>query len=515
MRGSPSWNPRARFLVVVIGKRSPSAQLMAQGFAEEMWKSYMILDVLFLIPETGNSTFGLYTWVPYQSDMKCTEVDVFLIDTWLAEGSGRFLLQEMLFPTKIPRQFHGCPVNVTPVYSSPLQVLIRNDTENKVIYSGVDVELFQLFARAMNITAMYQYAPPGDSIKTRFKAIADLDTGATSMLFGGFLLHSMYFRHIDITAPYFDDVWKWYVPCASPFPRMEKVMQIFTPSLWAAIGFVFVLAAIMMFLLSKGCVSAEAVNFRRVSGCFYTVWAVTLGVPVPQMPRNITLRAMFFLLVCYCFAVATLFQTFFTSILVDPGFGKKIKTLEELNESNFFSSVDPGCVYVLNIADPTYYEQIRLRKKDCSAQDCIFEYFSRRDVVTIYGHLLPEHLALAGQAVGRPALKVCTLDDNVYKAYYSAYLKKGSHLLGPFNDVILRLTETGVKDKLLQDIKTRWRHENSTASHMRIDPVYTYSETVKYFVFSISHLMLAFYILGIGCFLSFVCFIGELLHCSV
>jgi hypothetical protein len=514
MRGSPSWNPRARFLVIVTGTRSRSAHLVAQGIAEELWNSYKIMDVLLLIPETGNSSLGLYTWIPYQSNIKCTEIEVFLIDTWLVEGNGRFLHQELLFPVKIPKEFHGCPVNVTPVDTPPLFVLIRNNTDQQVIYTGMEVEIFQFFARAINVTAIYQYAPPGDRIEIHFKALVDLHTGATDITFGGFPLHPFIHPFGDFTISYFDQVMKWYVPCGTPVPRMEKVMKIFTPSVWVAIGFVSALAAIVMWLLSKCCSSAEPDTFRHISDCFYAVWAVTLGVSVPQMPRNSTMRAMFLFLVCYCFAIGTLFQTIFTSILVNPGFGKQITTLEELNQSNLFHCTDHASEYLLNNADPTYYEQIRLRKKDSGKQECIFQYFSRRDIVTVYSHLHSEHFALAGQPVGRPALRVCTLDDDIYKLYFSMYLKKGSPLLGPFNDVIRRLTETGVKDKLLRDIKTSWRHENSTANEMRIDPVYMHSETVDYFVFSMSHLKLAFYVLVVGYFLSFVFFVGELLRFS-
>jgi hypothetical protein len=512
MRRTPSWNPRARFLVVATGTRSKNAQLLAQDIAEEMWKSHKILDVLLLVPEKKNSSFGLYTWIPYQSSIKCAEVEVFLIDRWLLEDSGRFLQQELLFPDKIPEDFHGCPVKVSPVDTPPLLVLVRNYTDQQVTYTGMEVELFQFFARALNVTVEYQYVPPGDRIEIHFKALVDLHTGATDMTFGGFPLHPFLHPFGDFTLSYLEQVMKWYVPCGTPVPRMEKVTKIFTIPVWLVVGFVFVLAAVVMWLLSKRSCSAEPDTFRHISGCFYAAWAVALGVSVSHMPRNSALRAMFLFLLWYCFAISTLFQTIFTSILVDPGLSKRITTLEELNESNFFHLTDPASEYLLNNADPTYYDQIHLRKDYCGQHGCILQYFSRRDVVTVYNYLHSEYFALAGQPAGSPALRVCTLDDDIYKLYFSTYVNKGSPLLGPINNVIRRLTETGVKDKLLRDLKTGWRHENGTATEMRIDPVYMQSETAGYFVFSVSHLKFGFYLLVIGYLLSFVVFVGELLR---
>jgi hypothetical protein len=507
MKESPSWNPRARFLVVVTGTCSQSPRMMAQDTAEELWNGYKILDVLLLIPEIGTSSFGLYTWIPYQSNVKCAEIEVFLIDRWLLEGNGRFLHEKPLFPVKIPKQFHGCPVKVSPVDTPPLYLLIRNST-NQVIYTGMEMELFQLFASAVNITAIYQYIPPGDRIEIHFKALVDLQA-RTDMVFGGFPLHPYLHPFGDYTVSYIEEVFKWYVPCSTPALRMEKVMKTFTPSMWAAVGFVLILATVMMWLLAKCHFSPEPATFTHVSGCFYVVWAVALGVSVPVMPRNSTPRALFLFLVFYSFVISSLFQTFFISILVDPGFGKQIKTLKELNQSNLFHCIDPASEYLLYNADPTYYDQIHLKKIDYVKQDCILHYISRRDMVMVYNHLLTEHFTVAGQPVGRPALRVCTLDDNIYKLHFSIYLTKGNPLLGPFNYAIRRLTETGVKDKLMWDIKTSWRYENKPTNGVLIDPVYMHNETTDYFVFSMSHLKLAFNILGLGCLFGFVVFSGE------
>lgn len=64
-------------------------------------------------------------------------------------------------------------------------------------------------------------------------------------------------------------------------------------------------------------------------------WAVIFGVSVPEIPRNDTFSTAFMAVVCYSFAISCVFQTYFTSILVNPGMNKQIKTSEELHQSSF------------------------------------------------------------------------------------------------------------------------------------------------------------------------------------
>jgi len=55
-----------------------------------------------------------------------------------------------------------------------------------------------------------------------------------------------------------------------------------------------------------------------------------VGVSVPQKPTTSTLSFLFYLYVCFCFAISTVFQAIFVSYLVEPKYEKKIETVNEL-----------------------------------------------------------------------------------------------------------------------------------------------------------------------------------------
>jgi hypothetical protein len=61
---------------------------------------------------------------------------------------------------------------------------------------------------------------------------------------------------------------------------------------------------------------------------------VFVGVSVPQQPKTSTLRVFFFLFVCFCFGITTVFQAFFVSYLLEQNYEKKLETLGYLLDSD-------------------------------------------------------------------------------------------------------------------------------------------------------------------------------------
>ena len=54
---------------------------------------------------------GVYTWLPYQSSHRCTEVDdINLLDSCVISAQGNFTKNNNFFPLKISNSFNGCPM---------------------------------------------------------------------------------------------------------------------------------------------------------------------------------------------------------------------------------------------------------------------------------------------------------------------------------------------------------------------------------------------------------------------
>ena len=53
----------------------------------------------------------VYTWFPYHSSDRCTEVnDITILDSWVISAQGHFTKKTDLFPRKVIKSFNGCPM---------------------------------------------------------------------------------------------------------------------------------------------------------------------------------------------------------------------------------------------------------------------------------------------------------------------------------------------------------------------------------------------------------------------
>jgi hypothetical protein len=141
----------------------------------------------------------------------------------------------------------------------------------------------------------------------------------------------------------------WYVPCPKPIDRIQKIKTIFSVTLWIATIAVLIATGITIWQLAR--LSRQDDTYKDISTVLYNAWAVVMGVGVTKMSRSYHLRIVIFAWMCYCFSISTVFQTFLTTFLVDPGLHKKIANLHELSESKMEYAVSPGIKDMYDIQD--------------------------------------------------------------------------------------------------------------------------------------------------------------------
>jgi hypothetical protein len=85
----------------------------------------------------------------------------------------------------------------------------------------------------------------------------------------------------------------WYVPCAKPIDRIEKIATIFSVSLWITLTAMFIATGIITWQLAR--LTRQDDNYKDISIVFYSAWAIVVGVVVTKMPRIYHLRIVIFL----------------------------------------------------------------------------------------------------------------------------------------------------------------------------------------------------------------------------
>jgi hypothetical protein len=521
-----SWNLRGHFLVVVthFGLQSPKA--LAKNITEILW-GFRISDSLIMVPNaldfnsTTNETkysYDLYTWFPYESGQCETPEKVVLLERCVL-GKDRCLSKNIsLFPSKIPLNMHGCPVRVHTFESHPNVISApehkkENCSNNTYQYRGVEIEYLLLLGEAMNMTIEFLPPPAGKFYLSDFfiHSLTSVVDGEAHITMGNFPLHDRAASYCQPTVPYIYTSFKWYVPCARPIRRLDSIMNVFTAPVWLALVLTLVVSALLFWgIANRSCssVTQEPTTYKTVSLCLSVAWAVLVGVSVAEMPRTFRLRSFFFVFVCYCLAMNTVYQVFFTSFLIEPIYEKQIATFDEIVKSDIEFLEHPALKTLSLLINYDEHRKLGSRRQNCDPfKDCMSRLLKGQDVTTMVMDLYAEYFASTAGRRENGKKSLCSTDTVVFTMGLTMYLSKGDILIDRFNVLIQRCLEAGLGNKYWSELNwnaTMRKHDEGLNDDVP-------SANVTYFAFTVSHLAVAFYILIFGNAVSFIVFLAELL----
>lgn len=484
LMGSAGWNSQARFLVVVtLQETTPERQ--ALSVVREMWDNARTLNVVVLV--RLDSVFRLYTWFPYQSHLHCDDVsDVVLISHCSPESNAMLAGHRDLFPNKVPKNFHGCPITASLPHDYAPE---RYHISNFLVHFNFTVDLRVKDERDGSVY---------DRVKS---SVDDLTFGSSEIAFGGIPLLKGIANFADHSFPYYEILYTWYVPCARPLSRLEAIRKVFTVTVWVSLSATMFLVTVVLWRLGRR--PPVSPDFSSIEISLYNVWAVALSVSVTNMPRTSRLRVVILTWICYCFAFSTVFQTFFTSYLVDPGLEKQITSLDELLESKMEFGFRPELDVYFADSSNWIHRYLRGHRKQCvDTEECMQRVRDSASFATITeSWTAGRYLNPAG---GGPA--VCRMNDfDTFPIRIVSYFRKGSILKDEFNKIIVSMVESGqivkADDERLRRSVLRYVGRGDGSD--------------EYFVFTTAHLLPAFYALLLGQALSLVVFLGEIAYDKV
>lgn len=519
-------NPHERFLVVILGTGNQSPSQAALSVLKELWSNYMILDVLILVCDitcqkfdsyefpvtsTGGNKLLLYTWFPYHQSGE----EVILLNTWDMKKHGNLFRDLDLFPNKIPNKINSRPLRVTTLDLEPfveLEETYTNENNEKMYkFKGPEIELLYVIMEHLNIS-LYYLPPPSNDMKYTDQLIVSIERvalGEADIAIGSLPLLLEAVSYVDFTTSYFITGDRWYVPCPRPLPRLKRIAGIFHETTWSMMVIVYLLVVIVTWGSAKLVSRKESYRYRSISRCFLNICSVFLGVPVPVLPRSSLTRSCFFSFVCYSLAMSTVFQTFLTSILVDPGLSDQIRSFDEILHSGIeFGYVKDSHLYYFPSGSELYGdEEVEKHGQNCSDyKECLSRVIIKGDYATLRSEIYADYFV--AKTMPKRVKPLCSLDSRFKNYLVNIYVQKDNPLLNSFNKIISQALESGFADKAISDFNVVWRYGTpNNATGFDIEDTED-----MYFVFAIEHLTPAFYILIFGYASSFVIFVGELVY---
>ena len=373
------WNSEARFVVAGANEFSVSQQMEIFDHFSKLRiynciivsQEHDVIDEEYSRPIKVNDVdagmkLGVYTWFPYQSSDRCTEVNVItLLDTWVISAQGNFTKNTDLFPGKISNSLNRCPMKAVVIDGRWYFTTncIRKKVSNgsvQIFIAGLEWDLFKVVCEEMDMTLEHVSSPERFEM---VKLIGSLIKKETYIALGGFPKNSLLYSYLDTTNPYYILTYSWYVPCSVKHPRWSSIFRILSVELWLVLIISIVIAAISSTLVGRYSCTSEWQGYETLTSSFTNLWAVILGVSVSTMPRAPSLRSLFLAWVCFSLVFNTVFQAFLTTFLIDSGYITPIQNMDELFASGIRLAYPQEYSYIFENGDET--EVSKVKKKSC------------------------------------------------------------------------------------------------------------------------------------------------------
>jgi hypothetical protein len=172
------WNSEARFVVAGANDFSMKQQMeIFEHFSKLriynciiVSQQHDVLDEEYSRPIKLNDVNAgmklvVYTWFPYQSSDRCTEVnDISLLDSWVISAQGHLTKNNDLFPRKMRNSLSGCPMKAVVLDGN------TNDTTNYIYHTdsngnivlklvGLEMDLLWVVLQQMNMILVHIPTP--------------------------------------------------------------------------------------------------------------------------------------------------------------------------------------------------------------------------------------------------------------------------------------------------------------------------------------------------------------------
>jgi hypothetical protein len=516
------WNPRAKFAILVTGihKQEKSIEQFATGIFADLWL-HRVINVVIMVPilNVRSNVMGtvptlqLYTWFPYHPPGRCADVrEAVLLDQWVVDskGNGKFQYNIPLFPDKVPLDFHGCPTTVTVFEIEPS--VMKATSASTTFDDGTGIRLLHEITQKGNMSIMYLEPSNGEHWGYPYGngswsgGIGQLISGQADILPAYSYYRCHIIKEIECSIPYFIDKIRWYIPCAMPYPRWMSLTRVFTLSLWLSFLAVYIFFALLMWqvvIISNRIPSQSTENHAYTSlvKCLLNFWAVILEESASNNPPQIVaIRFVFLVWVLFCLSMNTVYQTYLTSFLIDPGLQHQISSDDEI----LGSGIEYGFPFRWKPFLPVLSGDRYRKAYNCkSFKDCLNRTMFTHNFAFMGSAFATEYMIAAEftSTDGKPL--VCSFDQIFTFQLPIMTVTKGYIFLDHLNTIVLQLVDAGIINHWFKNIK--FTAILASAKEMDL-------QAQEYTQLTLLHIQSAFYFLFFGYIVATVVFLLELLR---
>lgn len=438
----------------------------SQSVLLRLWKEARIWNAVVVTIGSLSGPFYFYRRYPYEKKFCKDETTATVDSTSLVVGkweSGRFIFDLDPFPFRkmAAEGLNGCTVTASTTQTNPYVLRRKNPLDFR---KGFDVRILNAVAEKYDFKVRYAFPPEGETHWTKRDDESGNYIGTMGLLhrneadvgFSGLRLESDFYRDFGISKPYFIDSIVWCVPRPAKIKAWKKILVVFSKALWLSVGIAFAVTVCVFRFFSK-------VNPDKRSSlsspvvCFADVLRLSLGSCVPRPPITTSSRCLFLTFVLYSLNITTCYTSSLVSILTRVSYEEPIESAREAFTKGLSIAVFPP--------------EKRFFQEEFSEKELKDSPGKFREVRKL--HDILDEIAFNGTAVfavGKIRAKYIVnqryLDDegvplirfftkSAASELLVFYFSPNHPLKHLFDDVIIRMQESGILDLWLRDFFQR------------------------------------------------------------
>lgn len=396
----------------------------------------------------------------------------------------------------------NCTIQVGTHTSVPLVI---NDTAATSKFTiGIERLLLELLLQTEHVSWNYSFAPPGfgyghilDNFTVTGK-LGELYENKVDLVFGGFILsnrRSIFFDFI-CTHLAFQDSFVAIVRNAGKEEKWKMLFIMFDLTVWLLILFVLLFCAVLLADFSKSATSQKKLSYASELHDLFGSLTQNKNL---QLRSNIFRNLIIVHWLWFTFLVNCFYQSRLTSFATYRSYKPQINEFSFLRDHNFTPILTKDVMLYFKLSD-----KISVLNKDISeivncgrVQDCFMDIAKSNTKYTV----MPHFLTLWWRSIyPKEKRSVHIMKENFFNTLYGIFFKKGFPLLRKFDEKMLRIVEAG----FLQCFEQFHRIHLSTNTHEGVKRAFEKS------FLKLEDLIVPFYILFLGAFLSLLIFIVEI-----
>lgn len=492
----------ARYVILIEQKTKPDFNRLKQIF-RKFW-SRSVLNIIIIYWTTH---LNAMSYMPF---------------------GGQFLLNinpnetriEHLFPEKAANLF-GHPMRVGLFHEPQRANFVQHGSENFThdhmpFMKGTDGRFTKLLIKSMNATL--QLIQPGDNanLGERFPngssngIFAYLQNGTVDVGLNARFYRYQQFRHrIEVTVTIGRDDLCILVPRAGIASNLDNLFDSFEAPVWFLIIIALPIYSLVFHIFTKKRPQnsmPEPSSFYASTSTFVEVFVRFLGWNVNQpykyIPNAMKIKFLLGIWIIYTAIITNWYNSTITSYLMLRPRLPDIKTLQQLEQSNYHILTNQRYVDLINEFVNSTADYPRLVGRIHAIENNeIYQRILKKD--TNYAYANKEHINNFILRKGHvhnsfAAMKECPVPFiNVYAVSY------GSPFKGRINWILMQAQDNGLftfweELKAHQENILRTRHSFHRRRHNHHEPIKVY------------HLQTAFYIWFAGCFIGVFIFVAEI-----